>query len=117
MLIERKVNSFKSMVFQCDLTAVGKLYSDVTDIFFVIKANSTTSDADAVMIKQMADGITIDSDSKVLVPWSESEYDEFTIGKTYELRLFLKFSGDPLADEDVEEEFTIKITQDFLHDA
>ncbi len=114
-IIERKRGSFNSLLFSMNVTAKGKLYSDVEDIFFVIKEAATDADVDAIMLKQMADGITIDANSQVTVPWGATEYDTFTIGKEYMLRLFAKFTGDPVADEDTDQEFTIKITQDFLH--
>ena len=116
MNIERKKGSFKSMLFNVDLTDIDKLYSDVSEIYFIIKENIADADADAIMSKTMTDGIAIDSSSQVSVPWATDEYDSFDVGKAYHLGLFLKFTGDPVADEDIEQEFTITITQGFLHD-
>ena len=115
-IIERKRGSYKPMVFNVDLTGIEKLYSDVSEIFFVIKEKVTDADADAIMLKTAADGITIDADSQVQVPWGTNEYVDFVINKRYVLGLFLQFSGAPVADEDVREDFSIVITQDLLQD-
>ncbi len=103
------------MVFNVDLTAIGKVPDNVEDVFFVIKNEASDDDGNAIMVKRMADGILVTADSQVIVPWAEDEYDAFTIDKIYDLGVFLKFVGDPVADEDVKETFKIKITQDFLH--
>ncbi len=117
-LIERKKGSFKSLLFNVDLTGIGKVYTDVSEIYFIIKNNISDPDADAVMTKTMTtDGIVINADSQVSVPWTNTEYGNFTINKLYHLGLFLKFTGDPVADEDIEQTFQIKITQDFLQDS
>lgn len=115
-LIERKKGSFKSLLFNVNLTAIDKLYSDVEEIFFIIKENLFDDDDSALMNKDTTDGITIDSNCQVIVPWTKDEYIDFIINKEYFLGLFLKFTGDPAADEDVKETFKIKIIQDFLHD-
>jgi hypothetical protein len=117
-LIERKKGSFKSLLFNVDLTGIAKVYTDVSEIYFIIKNNISDLDADAVMTKtMMIDGIKINADSQVSVPWGTTEYVGFTLNKVYHLGLFLKFTGDPVADEDIEQTFTIKITQDFLQDS
>ena len=113
--IERKKNSFKPLVFNIDLSANGKVMADISDIFFVIKRKVSDDDDDALMLKNMSDGITV-SGMQVIVPWTNEEYDAFSIGETYSLGLFLKFTGDPVADEDIAESFSITIIQDFLHD-
>ena len=115
--IKRKKGSFKPIVFTVDLTAIGKTPTDVEDIFFIIKKSVNDSDDNAIMKKtKLLDGISIDSNGKITVPWATTEYDNFKIGKSYVLGVFLKFTGDPVADEDVKELFSISITQDLLHD-
>ena len=117
-LIERKKGGFKSLLFTANLSGVNKVYTDVEEIYFVIKKRLADEDSAAIMTKtKTLNGITIDAESKIVVPWATDEYDSFTIGTEYFLGLFLKFIGDPVADEDVEQEFKIKIIQDFLHDS
>ncbi len=115
-VIERKKGSFKALMFKADFTTIGKLYTDVSEIYFIIKQNAANDDSAAIMVKTMADGITIDSESQIVVPWGTNEYDDFTLNRLYILGIFPKFSGDPVADEDIKQEFQIKITQDLLHD-
>lgn len=116
-VIERKKGSFKAMIFNVNLAAIGKTPNDVVDIFFVIKSKMSDEDTNAIMIKNIANGISINAESQVIVPWAVNEYENFTIDKIYDLGVFLQFDGDPVADEDVKETFKIKITQDFLHDS
>ena len=115
-IIKRKKGEFHPLEFVMDFSYVNKTYLDVENIFFVIKHRVENPDSAALMLKTMADGITIDADNNVVVPWGENEYDGFQTGKEYELGLFAKFTGDPVANENVAEDYRVIIGQDMLHD-
>ena len=51
----------------------------------------------------------------VNVEWLHNEYDKLPIGQ-YQLGLFIKFNGDAVADENVNQTFKVSIIQDFLKD-
>ena len=114
--IERKLRSFKPLAFTVNLTAIGKAHTDVVEIICVIKKSESDDDVDALRLTRMADGNSIDSNSKILIPWNFDEYDGFVAGNTYKLGVFCKFNGDPQADEDVKTIFDLKILQDMAHD-
>lgn len=118
-LIQRKKGSFHNLQFQVDLRDYGKTNSDISEITFLIKENITDAD-DSLFRKRLSETeITSTPDAagtviQVGVEWLDTEYDQFTIGKEYLAGLFLQFTGDPAHDENVDEEFTVKIVEDFI---
>ena len=114
----RKKGSFHDLKFTVDLTDYGKTGSDVSDIFFSIKADEKDTDA-SIFLKSLGAGEISFTGTDVLivnVQWPETGYANFVLDKVYDAGLFLKFSGDPAADENVDRLFKIKIIQDFLVD-
>lgn len=114
--IVRKLRSFKPLAFLVDLTPLGKTPADVEDIICVIKRQESDLDSEALRLTTSADGNTIDSESKILIPWGYDEYDGFRAGSSYKLGVFCKFIGDPQADEDVKQIFDLEIVQDMSHE-
>lgn len=114
--IERKMGSFKDLAFTVNLAAIGKSHTDVEDIICVIKNNISDADTDAIRITRMIDGNSIDANNKVLIPWAFDEYTGFQGGRGYKLGVFCKFTGDPVADEDVKQVFDLKMIPEMLKD-
>jgi hypothetical protein len=115
--ITRKVGDFDDLVFEVDLSDYGKDNTDVNDIFFSVK--SKLSDADnSLLLKTFsgAGGITFTGTTvlTVNVTWSDTEYSGMTPGGDYEAGLFVKFTGDPKADEHVNTTFKVVLNQKFL---
>jgi hypothetical protein len=114
--IIRKKGDFDDLVFSVDLSLYGKTSTDIQDIFFSVKASQTDAD-DGIFFKTfLTSGITFTGTTKleVNVLWGNSEYDNFCIDQIYLAGMFIKFTGDPVADEHVDTTFKLKITQDFL---
>ena len=116
-IIERIRGAFDDLMFDLDLTAYGKSVSDIEDIFFSVKSELTDAD-DSLLLKTLGGGEIIvvgsGSTAEIAVQWDFDEYDGFVVGESYRVGLFLKFTGDPAADENVDETFRLKISQDFL---
>jgi len=119
--IIRKLGEFKDLVFTVDLSLYGKTDADIEDIFFSVKVSETDND-DSVLLKKYSNGgivFTSNAANNVLtvnVSWSNTEYDTVCVNQTYLAGLFVKFTGDPVADENVNQTFNLKIIQDFLRD-
>ena len=114
--IERKLKDFDPLLFEVDLSEYDKTNADVGDIFFSVKDDLTSAD-DAILFKTLlTNGISYTGTKilSVIVDWLETDYTNITVGKEYNAGLFIKFSGDPAADEHVEEIFKVKVVQDFL---
>lgn len=114
--IERKLKAFDSLLFTVDLTEFGKTATDVEDIFWSVKNDLTSAD-DALLFKTyLTGGIAFTGTTilDVVVEWLETDYSNLAAGQEYEGGLFVKFTGDPEADEHVDETFKVKILQDFL---
>lgn len=117
--IKRKRGSNKSLLFRVNVGKIGKTLTDISNAFWVIKANKTDLDGAALMLKTTPDITYIqdpDDPDKVLatVPWLSTEYGAFTVGVEYYAGFFFQFIGDPVADEDVEQDFIVEIEQDIL---
>lgn len=115
--IVRKLNDFKPLKFSIDLSKYGKTEADISDIFFSVKNIETDSD-DALLLKTKAiGGITITGSTKIIaeIEWLESDYSNTPVG-SYIIGLFVKFTGDPNADENVNKTFNLDIVQDFIID-
>ena len=115
-LIERKYEDFDDLQFEVDLSDYGKDNTDVDDIIFSVKDDLTTADNIIFVKKESLGEISFSGTTllTVLVQWDETEYGNFTIGHEYKAGLFIKFTGDPLADEHVDQTFKLRINQDFI---
>lgn len=114
--ITRKKGAFHDLHFQVDLTNYGKTGTDVEDIMFSVKVKETDSDS-ILLYKTLLNSDISHSGTDlldVLVKWNFDEYTDFKFGQEYKAGLFIKFTGDPVADENVDKTFTIEIVQDFL---
>lgn len=114
--IIRKRESFHKLGFKVTLTDYGKTIDDIEDIIFSVKGELTDED-NSIFIKKRSEAeieVTGTDVLTVAVDWAETEYDQFVIDKEYNAGLFIKFIGDPVADENVKENFKLKIIQDFL---
>ena len=114
--IERKYGAFDDLVFEVDLSDYGKDNTDVSDIIFSVKDDLTSLDNAIFVKKQSLAEITFTGTTllTVLVPWADTEYGNFVIEQQYTAGLFIHFTGDPVADEHVDQTFSLKILQDFL---
>ena len=117
--IERKYASFDNLKFEVDLTDYDKSSSDIEDIFFSVKDDLQTPDDDIFLKTYLEGGIAFDSNQNndiinVTVYWAYDEYNNFTLNKTYNAGLFIKFKNDPVADEHVDQIFQLIIQSDFL---
>lgn len=114
--ISRKKGDFTDLTFEINLTDMGKTDADIADIFFSVK--NTESDADDLLLlkKKTAGQITngVGSIINVAVQWPITDYVNFQIDKEYLAGLFIKFTGDPTADEHVDQIFHITIKDDLL---
>ncbi len=52
----------------------------------------------------------------IAVKWDFDEYSNFSTGREYTAGVFVKFNGDPVADEHVDTLFKLVIEQDFLRE-
>ena len=114
--ITRKYEDFDDLVFEVDLSDYGKTGSDVTDIIFSVK-DILTDDDDSLFKKTFIDVEITKTGTTILtvnVQWPSTEYSQFIIDKIYKAGLFIKFTGDALADEHVDQIFDLIIVQDFL---
>lgn len=115
--IIRKKGAFDDLHFKVDLTNYDKTGTDVEDIMFSVKINENNNDTDLLYKTLLATEISFtDTDGilDVLVQWGFDEYAPFKVGVQYKAGLFVKFIGDPVADEHVDTTFLVNITQDFL---
>jgi len=114
--IIRKKGDFRDLNFEVDLTDYGKTLADVSEIFFSVKCDENDAD-DLLLLKQMT---TADIDATgtnildVNVHFAPSDYVNFQVDKEYKAGLFLKFTGDPAADENTDDLYIFKIKEDFL---
>ena len=124
--ITRKKGSFDDMYFEIILTGYEKTGDDIEDMFFSIKDTLKSAD-NSIFLKTILTGgilftehVTNEGEAnevrflKVLVEWGENEYDNFKIDKVYTGGLFVKFTGDPAADEHVDQLFKVTVVTDFL---
>jgi len=116
MEITRKKGAFHDLHFKVDLTKYGKTGADIADIIFSVKEKETDPD-DAYLYKSLSSSSISFTGTTILdvyVEWANTEYTNFVIGTRYKAGLFLKFVGDPEADENVSDIFALVIIQDFL---
>ena len=115
--ITRKKGAFDNLYFEVDLTAYGKTGDDVEDIFFSIKESHASAD-DVLFFKTKGAGeISFTETNNILnvaVQWGNDEYSTLKTSKEYTAGLFIKFTGDPVADEHVDQLFKLVIEPDFL---
>jgi hypothetical protein len=115
--ITRKKGAFDDLYFEVDLTGYGKTAEDVADVIFSVKDDLKVAD-DAIFLKKKSAGeIVVTGTSTVLqiaVSWDYNEYTKLITGKQYNAGVFVKFTGDPAADEHVDQLFKLLIEQDFL---
>ena len=115
--INRKIEAFDDLYFEVNLTEYGKTGADVQDIFFSVKEKSSSED-DAIFFKsKLTNGITFTDNNGILtviVQWNYDEYDNIQAGRDYTAGLFIKFTGDPVADEHVDQLFQLRIEEDYL---
>lgn len=118
MIIARKNGSFHPLRFKIDLTDYGKTSADIGDIIFSIKDKLVDAD-DSIFLKKFSRGEISMSGTTVIeaaVTWLDTEYTTFVVGKTYQAGIFIKFTGDPVADENVSTTYQIQIIQDYLRE-
>lgn len=116
-LIRRRKGDFHDLEFEMDLREYGKTLSDIADITFSIKESLTDED-DSLFLKTLGAGTISAGGTDVVsvsVEWLTTEYSQFKVGKKYLAGLFATFTGDPVADENVDTTWEIEIYQDFLH--
>jgi len=119
--IKRKLKSFTDLKFTIDLDPTGKVPANIADIIFSVKSFTDITTADNIIFlkKESTGGITKTSVGNlvtVLVQWAETEYSNFTVDTFYKAGLFLKFNGDPEANEHNNGIFNLVIEQDFLRE-
>ena len=115
--IERIRGAEDNLGFDIDLREYEKTLSDVIEIYFVVKVNKSDAD-DSLFLKKMTDGDIIASGTDELligVKWGANEYASFDIGIFYYAGLFIKFSDQTVADENVDQIFHLKIIEDMLN--
>ena len=115
--ITRKIGDFDDLMFEVDLTKYGKTGADVSDIIFSVKKDLTDADDSLLQKKYSIPSEVTFTGTKVLdvlVQWADTEYSPFSPGTEYKAGLFIKFAGDPVADEHVDGIFDVVIEQDFL---
>lgn len=115
--IKRKIGSFDDLNFTVDLSDYGKTITDIEDVFFSVKSDLELADATLFFKTALTSGIIVSgsgTDVEVAVAWDYNEYDAFEADKIYQAGLFIKFNGDPVADEHVDQTFKLLIEQDFL---
>lgn len=116
--IVRRKGDFHPLEFEMDLRSYGKTLADIDEITFSIKDKLTDED-DSLFKKLLSTGKIVASGTDVVsigVEWLTTEYSNLTIGKKYKAGLFATFTGDPVADENVDKIFSLEIEQDFLHE-
>lgn len=118
-VINRRHGSFSNLGFKVDLSKYGKTGADISDIFFSVKDN-VEDDDNTLLLKTYSGsgGITFSGDEivTVSVAWGSAEYTNMDVGSDLQAGLFLQFTGDPKADQNVNQIFDLKITQPFLKD-
>ena len=124
--INRKYEDFKPLRFKIKLSKYGKVADNIItggDIIFSVK--NTEVDADNVLLLKkysipseivIVSGSGADTTVVVDVEWLDTEYGAFSVGDKLIAGLFVKFAGDPKADENVDTTFKINILQDFLRE-
>lgn len=116
-IIERKIGDSKDLDFTLNLTNYyGKVGADITDIFFTIKKQKGDADTSLFLKKASAGQITYAGQEivNVLVKWPYNEYSQFQAKKQYVAGVYPKFSGDIIADENVDIEFDLIFLDDTL---
>lgn len=124
--ITRKYGAGDPLHFVIDLTEYpGKTIGDIDDVFFSIKNKQSDADADSLLFKSQNNGgkITVTAQANplyldALVEWLGTEYTNMEIKKTYLGAIFIKWNGEAMADENVEDDgiYHIYIKEDFLHE-
>lgn len=116
-VIKRRKGDFHDLEFEMDLREYGKTLSDITELTFSIKDVLTDADDSLFEKKMTTNGISASGTDvvSVSVEWLTTEYGQFKVGKQYKAGLFATFTGDPVADENVDTTWEIEIYQDFLH--
>ena len=113
--ITRNIGDFDDLNFEVDLTEYGKTGADVDDIFFVVKKN--VDDTSYLLEKKESLAEISYSGSTtltVLVQWSETEYSNFNEDESYIAGLYIKFTGDPVADLHTKQDFKLELKKRVL---
>ena len=123
--IVRKYGSSTNLHFRIDLTEYpSKSFSDINDVFFIIKEKQSDADIDSLLFKKKSlTQITVTEQSNprfidAIVEWPGTEYTEFTVGNTYLGGIFIKWNGEAYADENIENDgiYQVFIKEDFVHE-
>jgi len=114
--INRKIGDFDDLLFECDLSAYGKTNLDIEDIVFSVKKDEKSADDSIFLKKYSLNEISFSGTNilSILVQWDYNEYTKVSVGQKYKAGLFIKFIGDPIVDEHVDQIFNLEILQDFL---
>ena len=114
--ITRTRGAFHDLEFEMDLSSYGKTASDIVEMTFSVKDKLTDPDDSLFLKKLTLSEISISGTNivSVAVQWPYNEYAQFNIGQIYKAGLFATFTGDPVADENVNVIWDLEIDQDFL---
>jgi hypothetical protein len=122
--ITRKYAASDPLHFEIDLTLYpGKTISDIDDIYFLVKKNISDLDSAALLSKSLGAGqisVVAQADPlflDALVDWLGTEYTGMEVKSTYLGGIFIKWTGDATADENVEDDgvYHIYIKEQFVN--
>ena len=127
--IDRKVGDFHDLEFvftKEGLASYGKSFEEIVGAFFAVKKKRAEDADNQYFLKKYIKGSTDPEETgislleeeliiRVFVKWGKDEYTSIEPG-TYEAGIFLKFEGDPSADENVEQYFTLDLKDGFLQE-
>lgn len=117
-IIERIYGDEELMEFTLDIRNKGKILSDVTEIYFSVKEKYTDIDTSLVYKTRTALDITtseiLPGLFNVYVSWKANDYNLLILNKLYYAGLFVKFTGQTLANENVDKIYQLKIVPDYL---
>ena len=106
--IVRNIGDFDDLVFEVDLTEIGKTGPDISDIFFVVKKD--VDDTTYMLEKTKTAAEITNSGTTVVtvnVQWADTEYTGFIEDQDYIAGLYFQFAGDPAADLHTKQDFKL----------
>lgn len=119
MLITTKRGRTKNFKFNIDLSQTSYVYSDISDIYFVLKLKERDADEDAILIKNAPNVVWTEIETKSVdlsVTITKDEFAEMPIEREMLGGVFAFFIGEDAANEDVKELFKFKVLRDLLID-
>lgn len=120
-LIKRITGSSNDLKFKIDLSNYGKTAADVSEIYFSVKEKKEDPDNQSKIFKKYSNSEIFFSGTTVLsvnVLWPGTEYTTVNTGEIYLAGLFIKWTGEAMADENVVGGgvFKLQIIEDYLHE-